>query len=141
MAAATESTTTEELKRLGFVYEYGALATDTFAKFYDLAKKQAPSSLTPGIETIETSIMSYGTPIVGKAKEVAPKILTAADKRIDAVVGQATENVNSFKKGREEYLTKIEKLIEEIKTLKFMSSFSDVQAKLVEKVNELWGMM
>jgi len=42
----------------------------------------------------------------------------AADKRIDAVVGQATENVNSFKKGREEYLTKIEKLIEEIKTLK-----------------------
>ena len=48
-----------------------------FAKFYDLAKKQAPSSLAPGIETIESSIVSYGTPIVGKAKEVAPKILTA----------------------------------------------------------------
>ena len=84
MAAATEATTTEELKRLGFVYEYGALATDTFAKYYDLAKKQAPSSLTPGIETIETSIMSYGTPIVGKAKEVAPKILTAGKQRARA---------------------------------------------------------
>ena len=42
------ATTPEDLKRLGFIYEYGTLATDTATKFYELAKKQAPSTLAPG---------------------------------------------------------------------------------------------
>ena len=45
---ATEEQKNEELKRLGFVYEYGALGLDTANKFYELAKKQAPTTLTPG---------------------------------------------------------------------------------------------
>ena len=44
----SNGTTPEELKRLGFLYEYGTLATDTATKFYELAKKQAPSTLAPG---------------------------------------------------------------------------------------------
>ena len=49
MAAETTTQTTEaELKRLGFVYDYGALATETAAKVYEIAKKQAPTTLSPG---------------------------------------------------------------------------------------------
>merc|ERR1739848_365346 len=37
----------EELKRLGFLYDYGAMAADLSAKYYDLVKKQAPQTLSP----------------------------------------------------------------------------------------------
>merc|ERR1711959_554496 len=84
------ATTPEELKRLGFIYEYGTLATDTATKFYELAKKQAPSTLAPGIETLEGAIKAYGAPIVSKVQDVAPKVLSDVDKRVDTVVGQAS---------------------------------------------------
>merc|ERR1739848_358012 len=67
------ATTPEDLKRLGFIYEYGTLATDTATKFYELAKKQAPSTLAPGIETLEGAIKAYGAPIVSKVQDVRPR--------------------------------------------------------------------
>merc|ERR1711959_259824 len=100
------ATTPEELKRLGFIYENGTLATDTATKFYELAKKQAPSTLAPGIETSEGAIKAYGAPIVSKVQDVAPKVLSDVDKRVDTVVVQAstvydkytnTENIQAFK--------------------------------------------
>merc|ERR1711985_6413 len=96
---ATEEQKNEELKRLGFVYEYGALG-------------------------LEGAIKSYGAPIVSKVQDVAPKVLSDVDKRVDTVVGQAstvydkytnTENIQAFKKSREEYLKQIEQLLDDIK--------------------------
>merc|ERR1711934_872589 len=37
----------QELKRLGFLYDYAAVATDLSAKYYELVKKQAPTTLSP----------------------------------------------------------------------------------------------
>merc|ERR1712057_123402 len=165
------ATTPEELKRLGFIYEYGTLATDTATKFYELAKKQAPSTLAPGIETLEGAIKAYGAPIVSKVQDVAPKVLSDVDKRVDTVVGQAstvydkytnTENIQAFKKSREEYLKQIEQLLDDIKakgiqgsvklaadnlttTLNDVKSYAqtnlnmkDLQKTLFAKVTDLW---
>merc|ERR1719159_2391053 len=105
----SNGTTPEELKRLGFLYEYGTLATDTATKFYELAKKQAPSTLAPGIETLEGAIKAYGAPIVSKVQDIGPKVITVVDKYANA------ENIKAFKKTREEYLKQIETLLEELK--------------------------
>merc|ERR1711904_697104 len=113
----------EELKRLGFLYDYGAMAADLSAKYYDLVKKQAPQTLSPGIETIEGAIKAYGAPIVSKVQDLGPKVITEADKRVDNVVERVNgvyesgrgvvdkyanaENIKAFKKTREEYLKQI----------------------------------
>jgi len=170
----SNGTTPEELKRLGFLYEYGTLATDTATKFYELAKKQAPSTLAPGIETLEGAIKAYGAPIVSKVQDVAPKVLSDVDKRVDTVVGQAstvydkytnTENIQAFKKSREEYLKQIEQLLDDIKakgiqgsvkmaadnlgaTVKEVKTFAqsnlnmkDLQKNLFTKVTDLWALI
>ena len=121
----------EELKRLGFLYDYGAMAADLSAKYYDLVKKQAPQTLSPGIETLEGAIKAYGAPIVSKVQDLGPKVITEADKRVDNVVERVNgvyesgrgvvdkyanaENIKAFKKTREEYLKQIETLLEELK--------------------------
>merc|ERR1711981_203767 len=121
----------EELKRLGFLYDYGAMAADLSAKYYDLVKKQAPQTLSPGIETLEGAIKAYGAPIVSKVQDLGPKVITEADKRVDHVVERVNgvyesgrgvvdkyanaENIKAFKKTREEYLKQIETLLEELK--------------------------
>ena len=136
MTDASESMKSEELKRLGFLFEYGALAADLSAKYYDLVKKQTPSALSPGIETLEGAIKAYGMPIVTKVQDVAPKVITEADKRVDGVVEGVSsvytkytngENIKAFKKTREEYLKQIEQLLEDIKTKGFQGSVVSVQ--------------
>merc|ERR1712188_219684 len=138
------ATTPEELKRLGFIYEYGTLATDTATKFYELAKKQAPSTLSPGIETLEGAIKAYGAPIVSKVQDLGPKVITEADKRVDHVVERVNgvyesgrgvvdkyanaENIKAFKKTREEYLKQIETLLEELKNKGLQGSLTEVMA-------------
>ena len=128
---ASETMKSEELKRLGFLFEYGALAADLSAKYYDLVKKQTPTALSPGIETLEGAIKAYGMPIVTKVQDVAPKVITEADKRVDGVVEGVSsvytkytngENIKAFKKTREEYLKQIEQLLEDIKTKGFQGS-------------------
>jgi len=119
----------------GFLFEYGALAADLSAKYYDLVKKQTPSALSPGIETLEGAIKAYGMPIVTKVQDVAPKVITEADKRVDGVVEGVSsvytkytngENIKAFKKTREEYLKQIEQLLEDIKTKGFQGSVAEV---------------
>merc|ERR1739848_772240 len=145
------ATTPEDLKRLGFIYEYGTLATATATKFYELAKKQAPSTLAPGIETLEGAIKAYGAPIVSKVQDVAPKVLSDVDKRVDTVVGQAstvfdkytnTENIQAFKKSREEYLKQIEQLLDDIKAKGIQGSVKlaadNLTTTLIDKVTDLW---
>merc|ERR1712072_1567624 len=142
------ATTPEDLKRLGFIYEYGTLATDTATKFYELAKKQAPSTLAPDIQTLEGAIKAYGAPIVSKVQDVAPKVLSDVDKRVDTVVGQAstvydkytnTENIQAFKKSREEYLKQIEQLLDDVKSYAQTNlSMKDLQKTLFAKVTDLW---
>lgn len=143
---ATEEQKNEELKRLGFVYEYGALGLDTANKFYELAKKQAPTTLTPGIETLEGAIKSYGAPIVSKVQDVAPKVLSDVDKRVDTVVGQAYgvydkytngENIKAFKKSREEYLKQIETLLDDIKAKGIQGSVKMAADNLGTTVKEI----
>jgi len=128
----------EELKRLGFLYEYGNLAADLGTKYYEIVKKQAPSTLSPGIETLEGAIKAYGAPIVSKVQDVAPKVITEADKRVDGVVERvntvyttsrgvvdkytSSENIKAFKKTREEYLKQIETLLEDLKAKGFQGS-------------------
>jgi len=133
---ASETMKSEELKRLGFLFEYGALAADLSAKYYDLVKKQTPTALSPGIETLEGAIKAYGMPIVTKVQDVAPKVITEADKRVDGVVEGVSsvytkytngENIKAFKKTREEYLKQIEQLLEDIKTKGFQGSVVSVQ--------------
>ena len=133
---ASESMKSEELKRLGFLFEYGALAADLSAKYYDFVKKQTPTALSPGIETLEGAIKAYGMPIVTKVQDVAPKVITEADKRVDGVVEGVSsvytkytngENIKAFKKTREEYLKQIEQLLEDIKTKGFQGSVVSVQ--------------
>jgi len=142
----SNGTTPEELKRLGFLYEYGTLATDTATKFYELAKKQAPSTLAPGIETLEGAIKAYGAPIVSKVQDVAPKVLSDVDKRVDTVVGQAstvydkytnTENIQAFKKSREEYLKQIEQLLDDIKAKGIQGSVKMAADNLGATVKEV----
>jgi len=132
---ASETMKSEELKRLGFLFEYGALAADLSAKYYDLVKRQTPSALSPGIETLEGAIKAYGMPIVIKVQDVAPKVITEADKRVDGVVEGVSsvytkytngENIKAFKKTREEYLKQIEHLLEDIKTKGFQGSVAEV---------------
>jgi len=132
---ASESMKSEELKRLGFLFEYGALAADLSAKYYDFVKKQTPTALSPGIETLEGAIKAYGMPIVTKVQDVAPKVITEADKRVDGVVEGVSsvytkytngENIKAFKKTREEYLKQIEQLLEDIKTKGFQGSVAEV---------------
>jgi len=132
---ASETMKSEELKRLGFLFEYGALAADLSAKYYDLVKRQTPSALSPGIETLEGAIKAYGMPIVIKVQDVAPKVITEADKRVDGVVEGVSsvytkytngENIKAFKKTREEYLKQIEQLLEDIKTKGFQGSVAEV---------------
>merc|ERR1712188_107906 len=130
----------QELKRLGFLYDYAAVATDLSAKYYELVKKQAPTTLSPGIETLEGAIKSYGAPIVSKVQDIGPKVVSEADKRVDGIVGRAngvyenvtkytsSENIKVFKKTREEYLKQIETLLEELKTKGFQGSMTDVMA-------------
>merc|ERR1711981_998476 len=101
----------EELKRLGFLYDYGAMAADLSAKYYDLVKKQAPQTLSPGIETLEGAIKAYGAPIVSKVQDLGPKVITEADK-----------------KTREEYLKQIETLLEELKNKGLQGSLTEVMA-------------
>ena len=133
---ASETMKSEELKRLGFLFEYGALAADLSAKYYDFVKKQTPTALSPGIETLEGAIKAYGMPIVTKVQDVAPKVITEADKRVDGVVEGVSsvytkytngENIKAFKKTREEYLKQIEQLLEDIKTKGFQGSVVSVQ--------------
>merc|ERR1711934_85978 len=114
----------QELKRLGFLYDYAAVAT----------------ALSPGIETLEGAIKSYGAPIVSKVQDIGPKVVSEADKRVDGIVGRAngvyenvtkytsSENIKVFKKTREEYLKQIETLLEELKTKGFQGSMTDVMA-------------
>ncbi|QDZ23162.1 hypothetical protein HOP50_09g57010 [Chloropicon primus] len=132
----------EELKRLGFLYEYGNLAADLGTKYYEIVKKQAPSTLSPGIETLEGAIKAYGAPIVSKVQDVAPKVITEADKRVDGVVERvntvyttsrgvvdkytSSENIKAFKKTREEYLKQIETLLEDLKAKGFQGSVTEV---------------
>jgi len=132
---ASETMKSDELKRLGFLFEYGALAADLSAKYYDLVKKQTPTALSPGIETLEGAIKAYGMPIVTKVQDVAPKVITEADKRVDGVVEGVSsvytkytngENIKAFKKTREEYLKQIEHLLEDIKTKGFQGSVAEV---------------
>jgi len=132
---ASETMKSDELKRLGFLFEYGALAADLSAKYYDLVKRQTPSALSPGIETLEGAIKAYGMPIVIKVQDVAPKVITEADKRVDGVVEGVSsvytkytngENIKAFKKTREEYLKQIEQLLEDIKTKGFQGSVAEV---------------
>jgi len=132
---ASETMKSEELKRLGFLFEYGALAADLSAKYYDFVKKQTPTALSPGIETLEGAIKAYGMPIVTKVQDVAPKVITEADKRVDGVVEGVSsvytkytngENIKAFKKTREEYLKQIEQLLEDIKTKGFQGSVAEV---------------
>merc|ERR1711904_39652 len=134
----------EELKRLGFLYDYGAMAADLSAKYYDLVKKQAPQTLSPGIETIEGAIKAYGAPIVSKVQDLGPKVITEADKRVDNVVERVNgvyesgrgvvdkyanaENIKAFKKTREEYLKQIETLLEELKNKGLQGSLTEVMA-------------
>jgi len=134
-ADASETMKSEELKRLGFLFEYGALAADLSAKYYDFVKKQTPTALSPGIETLEGAIKAYGMPIVTKVQDVAPKVITEADKRVDGVVEGVSsvytkytngENIKAFKKTREEYLKQIEQLLEDIKTKGFQGSVAEV---------------
>merc|ERR1711977_806565 len=131
----------EELKRLGFLYDYGAMAADLSAKYYDLVKKQAPQTLSPGIETLEGAIKAYGAPIVSKVQDLGPKVITEADKRVDHVVERVNgvyesgrgvvdkyanaENIKAFKKTREEYLKQIETLLEELKNKGLQGSLTE----------------
>merc|ERR1711907_640721 len=108
---------------------------DLSAKYYDFVKKQTPTALSPGIETLEGAIKAYGMPIVTKVQDVAPKVITEADKRVDGVVEGVSsvytkytngENIKAFKKTREEYLKQIEQLLEDIKTKGFQGSVAEV---------------
>merc|ERR1712241_1166098 len=123
----------EELKRLGFLYDYGAMAADLSAKYYDLVKKQAPQTLSPGIETLEGAIKAYGAPIVSKVQDLGPKVITEADKRVDNVV----ERVNGvYESGRgvvdkyanAENIKQIETLLEELKNKGLQVSLTEVMA-------------
>merc|ERR1712017_52031 len=128
----------QELKRLGFLYDYAAVATDLSAKYYELVKKQAPTTLSPGIETLEGAIKSYGAPIVSKVQDIGPKVVSEADKRVDGIVGRAngvyenvtkytsSENIKAFKKTREEYLKQIETLLEDLKAKGLQGSVTEV---------------
>ena len=97
---ASETMKGEELKRLGFLFEYGALAADLSAKYYDLVKKQTPTALSHGIETLEGAIKAYGMPIVTKVQDVAPKVITEADKRVDGVVEGVSSVYTKYTNGR-----------------------------------------
>merc|ERR1711959_205883 len=122
------ATTPEELKRLGFIYEYGTLATDTATKFYELAKKQAPSTLAPGIETLEGAIKAYGAPIVSKVQDVAPKVLSDVDKRVDTVVGQASTVYDNLTTTRNDVKSYAQTNL----------NMKDLQKTLFAKVTDLW---
>merc|ERR1712048_1003679 len=122
----------QELKRLGFLYDYAAVATDLSAKYYELVKKQAPTTLSPGIETLEGAIKSYGAPIVSKVQDIGPKVVSEADKRVDGIVGRANgvyENVTKYTSSENiKVLKQIETLLEELKTKGFQGSMTDVMA-------------
>jgi hypothetical protein len=99
-----------------------------------------------GIETLEGAIKAYGAPIVSKVQDVAPKVLSDVDKRVDTVVGQAstvydkytnTENIQAFKKSREEYLKQIEQLLDDIKAKGIQGSVKLAADNLTTTVNDV----
>jgi len=163
----TTETNTSELKRLGFVVDYSAKATETATKLYASAKSAAPSSLAPAVENLEGAIMAYGKPLLEKGAIMAPKMLEEADKRVDVAVGvyesyASSDNVKAFKQTREEYLKQIEAVLEELKakgvqgSVKFAVEnlnasleevkkyaktiqISEIPKSVMERVNTYWG--
>merc|ERR1711959_280834 len=133
----TTQTTEAKLKRLGFVYDYGALATETAAKVYEIAKNQAPTTLSPGIENLEKTIVSYSAPIVGKVTDIAPKVISEADKRVDTVVSTvdkyvSKDNIEAFKKTRQESLKQIEEILSKLSVGSVMNTAKTQYNWLVE---------
>ena len=95
---------------------------------------------------MEGAIKAYGAPIVSKVQDVAPKVLSDVDKRVDTVVGQAstvydkytnTENIQAFKKSREEYLKQIEQLLDDIKAKGIQGSVKMAADNLGATVKEV----
>merc|ERR1711977_803534 len=73
----------------------------------------------PGIENLEKTIVSYSAPIVGKVTDIAPKVISEADKRVDTVVSTvdkyvSKDNIEAFKKTRQESLKQIEEILSKL---------------------------